>query len=412
MPGAHYSLQLPGGLTLVAEQIPSTRAAAFQFLLPAGATTDPEGHEGAATVLEGLSYRGAGGRTSREFSDALDSLGIQRGGGAELECATFGGALLADSLPEALRLYADLILRPTLPADQFAAEQALALQRLERLEDNPEEKLFVRLRRAYFPGPYGRTALGTEAGLRALTPELIRADHGRRYRPQGGILAVAGRFEWPALRATVEELLQSWEGAPPEQPKPDCSERVRYQHIEQDTNQAQIGVQYPALPLEHPEYYVQRMAIGVLSGGMSARLFTEVREKRGLCYTVMANVITMRGAAAIRGYVATRPETAQEALDVLIAEMVRLADGVSDEELTRARRGLLAALVMQSEATQARAGHLARDQFLLKRVRPLDEIRAGVEAVTAEAIQDHLRRHPARDFTVVTLGPQPVEVKA
>ncbi len=412
LPGAHYTLRLPNGLTLVAEPIPAIRAAAFQMLLPSGAITDPEGLEGAATVLEGLCYRGAGGRTARQFSDALDALGLQRAGNADLESVTFGGALLADDLPEALALYADLILRPALPPEQFPSEQALALQRLERLEDSPAEKLFVHLRRAYFPGPYGRTPLGSEAGLRALTADAVREDFARRYRPEGAILAVAGRFVWGELSDTVHRLFGEWEGAPPGQPDPDCTGRERYRHIPQETNQVQIGIQYPGLPAEHPEYYVQRMAIAVLSGGMSARLFTEVREKRGLCYAVRAGLLTMRGAAAIQAYAGTQPDRAQETLDVLIGELVRLAEGIEEEELARARTGLLASLVMQSEATRARALHLVRDQFLLGRVRSLDEIRAGVEAVTTDAILEHLRQHPARDFTIVTLGSSPLEVPA
>src|SRR5881296_4359251 len=110
-----YTHHLPNGLTLVAEPIAGIRSAAFQFLIPAGAATDPEGQEGASTVLEGLSFRGAGGRDTRGLSDALDGLGLQRSGGAELEHTSFGGALLADDLVRALELYADILRRPRLP---------------------------------------------------------------------------------------------------------------------------------------------------------------------------------------------------------------------------------------------------------------------------------------------------------
>src|SRR4051812_26073885 len=201
--GTHYSVRLPNGLTVVAEHLPAVRSAAFQFIIPAGAVTDPEGREGAATVVEGLTYRGAGERTSRQLSDALDGLGIQRGGGAELEYATFGGAMLADDLHRALEIYADILRRPHLPGDQLPAEQALALQKLERLEDSPAEKLFVNMRRAYYTNNYGRTALGTAEGIRSLTGEDIRAEHARRYCPAGAILAVAGRFAWSALSETI-----------------------------------------------------------------------------------------------------------------------------------------------------------------------------------------------------------------
>ncbi len=410
MQNVHYTLYLPNGLTVVAEHLPHVRSAAFQFLVPAGAITDPDGREGTSGVLEGLCYRGAGERDSRQLSDALDRLGVQRGGGAELEYASFGGTLLADDLQQALELYADILRRPRLPEDQFPAEQALALQKLERIEDSPAEKLFLNLRRAYYPGSYGRTALGTMEGLQELTAGEVRADHARRYRPRGAVLAVAGRFSWGTLAETIRRLFEDWDGAAPELPSPDTAGRVHYRHIPQETNQEQIGVMYPTVPLEHPEYYRMRMAVEVLSGGMASRLFTEVREKRGLCYSVRAMAHTVKGAGAILAYAGTTPERCQETLDVLIAELKRLEEGVTDEELARARTGVLSALVMQSEATRARALSIARDQFLLGQVRTMDEIRAGVERVTPQGILEHLRQHPARDFTIVTLGPEALNV--
>lgn len=411
MQGTHYTIQLPNGLTVVAEHLPAVRSAAFQFIVPAGATTDPEEHLGAASVVEGLAYRGAGERDARQLSDALDALGIHRSGGAELEYATYGASLLADDLCRALELYADLIRRPHLPADQLAAEQALSLQKLERLEDSPAEKLFLNLRRAYYSSTHGRTSLGTAEGIRSLTPEVVRADHERRYRPNGSILAVAGRFAWGELNETIHRCFGDWEGTGPEPGAPDTTGRERYRHLQQDTNQEQIGLMYPAVGLDDPDYYNMRMALRILSGGMGARLFTEVREKRGLCYTVSASPHAVRGSGSILAYAGTTPDRCQETLDVLIAEIRRLEEGVTDDELARARVGVLSDLVMQSEATRGRAGSIARDQYLLGQVRSMETIRAGVQAVTPSSIYEFLQRHPAKDFTVVTLGPQALEVK-
>jgi predicted Zn-dependent peptidase len=203
-PSQIYTYHLPNGFTLVAEPLGGIRSAAFQFLLPAGAVTDPDGQEGSATVLEGLSYRGAGERDTRALSDALDGLGLQRSGGAELEQTSFGGALLADDLLRALELYADILRRPRLPEEEFEQERELAGQRLARIEDSPAEKLFVELRRTYFPGPYGRTALGTAEGLAALTPAAVRQDHARRYRPQGGGVSLGAAAR--GRRAPVRRL--------------------------------------------------------------------------------------------------------------------------------------------------------------------------------------------------------------
>lgn len=410
MPETDYSIKLPNGLMVVAEHNPAVRSAAFQIIVPSGAITDPEEHQGAATVLEGLTYRGAGSRDARGLSDALDSLGVQRGGSAELEYTTFSAALLADDLHKALEIYGDIILRPHLPEDQLPAERALALQKLERLEDSPSDKLFVNLRKTYYPGSYGRTVLGNAAGLNSLTPDLMRAEHARRFRPDGAILAVAGRFNWSELNETIHRVFGEWQGAAPAQPKAEPAGKAQYVHIPQETNQEQIGVIYPSVPLGHPDFYTMRMGLRVLSGGMGARLFTEVREKRGLCYSVTAYPSIVKGSGAVVAYAGTTPERCQETLDVLLAEIKRLEEGVTEEELARARTGVLSELVMQGETARGRALAIARDQYLLGEIRTPAQIRAGVEAVTTDGIREYLRRNPAGQFTIVTLGPTQLEV--
>jgi predicted Zn-dependent peptidase len=401
-----FTTTLQNGLTLVAEAIPGVRSAAFVLLLPAGAVTDPVGQEGMATLIEGLVYRGAGARDVRALSDALDSLGVQRGGGADLEHSAFGGTILADDLESALALYADIIRRPHLPADQQDAERDLALQKLARLKDSPAENLFVHLRREYFTSPHGRTPLGTPEGLTAITPGAAVADHARRYRPAGAILAIAGKVDWPRLQHTVEELFGDWDGEPPPTPAPTTHGESRYLHISQETSQEQIGVAYAAAGLGEPGYPDARMAIEILSGGMAARLFTEVRERRGLVYTVRASHSSLKGSGVVFAYAGTTPERSQETLEVLIAELQRVVEGVTEEEVARARVGLLSALVMQGEASRARAHSLARDTYLLGRVRSLEEIREAFERVTPASIVAHLQERPPANFTVVTLGPR------
>ncbi len=402
--------RLPNGLSLVSEFIPDVRAASFQILIPAGVVTEPAAALGITGVLENISYRGAGRRDAHQLSDALDELGIQRGGGADLEASSFAGALLADDLHAALALYADIILRPTLPPEQLEGAKMLAVQRLLSVDDNPTQKLFIELSASYFVGPYGRSPLGTAEGLEAITIEMVKADHDQRYRPDGAIIAVAGRFDWQELIRTVEALFGDWQGSSPVPQPPDPSNRERYRHISEPSAQLQIGLAWPDVTAEHPGYYDSRMAVQVLSGGMGARLFTEVREKRGLVYSVAAFPRSVRGAGLVLAYAGTTPDRRQECLDVLVEELERLPEGVTEEELKRARTGLLSSLVMQGESCSARAAAIARDQFILGRVRPLNEIRSGIEAVTTGSLQEHLAAHGPRDFTIVTLGPEPVEV--
>lgn len=410
MPQTIDTFRLDNGLTVAVEPMAHLRSAAWTLLLPGGSATDPEGQSGAMNLLSGMVYRGAGDRDARALSNALDDLGVQRGGGVSTEYATFGGALLADDLPAALALYADMLRRPLLPADELDAERALALQAIQSLNDNPAQRLFVELTKVYFPGPFGRSTLGEADQLRAIDHAVLAANHAARFRPQGAILAVAGGVEPAQVRDVAERLFGDWQGAPPPPPTPQARSEALYQHLQQDTNQTQIAVAYSGRTPDDPMYYHERLALNVLSGGMGARLFTEVREKRGLVYTVMAVPRVYRNLGLTLGYAGTQPERAQECIEVLLAELVRIREGVTAQELEQARIGLLSALVMQGESTGARAGAIASDIFQVGRPRTLAEIRARIDAVTLESLNDYLAAQPTPTFTVLTLGPAPVTV--
>jgi predicted Zn-dependent peptidase len=150
--------------------------------------------------------------------------------------------------------------------------------------------------------------------------------------------------------------------------------------------------------------------VNVLSGGMSSRLFTHVREERGLCYSVWATYQTFKDRASVIAYAGTTAERAQETLDVTLRELKRLREGVSDDELDRVRAGLKSSLIMAEESTSSRAGSLASDWYYLGRVRSTEEIQNEIDGLTPRSILDHVERYPAEDFCIVTLGPQPLKV--
>lgn len=389
--------------------MPSKQAAAFTFLIPAGSASEPTGLDGLTSVLEGVSYRGAGGKNSRELSDALDDLGVDRGGGADVEYTTFGGATLGLYLNDALALYADIIRRPNLPDGEWQPQRDLALQSLDSLEDAPSRKMFVQLRREYFTSGHGRSPIGTREGLNALTLENLRADHERRFRPDGAIISLAGQFDFEAVAAQIETLFGDWEGQAPQPDAPAPVETPVFHHIEQDTAQQQIGVAYAGVPSTDVDFYSYRVATSILSGGMGARLFTEVREKRGLVYSVSASAHAHRGVGFSLAYAGTTPQRAQETLDVLLTELKRIGEGVSENELERAKIGMLSSLVMQEESSRARAGGIARDMWMLGRVRSLDEVTEAVNAVSPSSIREFYERHPVGNFSVVTLGPEKLQ---
>jgi predicted Zn-dependent peptidase len=240
-------------------------------------------------------------------------------------------------------------------------------------------------------------------------PADLRSFYTATYRPNGAILAVAGSIDWPVLQAQVGRLFGDWKVVS----EPDLIARAtgpRRDHILKETQQIQIALAYPSVPVSHPDYYLARAATAILGGYSSARLFTEVREKRGLCYSVYAGYEGLKDRAAVVCYAGTSVDRAQETLDVTLAELHRLADsGVETEELDTMRAGLKSALIMQQESSMSRSASLASDWFYLGRVRALDEISQALDALSAPAVGAFAARQPLDDMTIVTLGPKALE---
>ena len=401
----------PNGLTLLFERMDHVRSATLYFMAPAGFTYEPATRLGLSGILAELLTRGAGDRDSKTLSLALDNLGVDRGESCGAFNVTLSAGTLARNLPAALALYADIIRRPWLPDDELEPAQELSLQDLQGLDDSPSEICLLELKNRYYPPPYNRNQYGTQAGIEAITPKDVRDFYAERFRPSGSILSVAGNCDWEELKALIGEAFGDWEGVarPPVVPGVHAPTS---NHIPKDTQQTQIALAFPSATFGTDDFYPARGAISVLSGGMSARLFTEVREKRGLCYSVSASYDTVKDRAAVVCYAGTGADRAQQTLDVMIGELVRLKDGIEPEEVDRVRAGLKTSLIMQQESTSSRASSMATDWFYLKRVRRIDEVQSAIDALTPAGILGYLERFPAKDFTVVTLGPTPLIVPA
>ncbi len=397
------------GLTLLVEHMPHVRSAAFSISLRGGCAHESLDERGLAGITLDLMTRGAGSRDNRELNDALDALGVDRSESTGLMLLYLGGSSLSRNLAPTLDLYADIIRRPILPEDELEPARLLALQDIQGLADDPQSKVMIELRKRYYPDPLGRDHRGTEEGVNAVAMGDVRRYYKEHIQPDGMIISIAGQVDFATLKEQIGWHFGDWKANPYPEPKPE-PDHPASEHLTQELDQTQIGIAYPSVSMDHPEFYAARGAVGVLSEGMSSRLFTEVREKYGLCYAIGARFETMRGRGSVVGYTAGRPEKAQELLERTLHEFRRLADGVNDEELQRVKAGLKAALIMRQESTVARAGGNASDWYMLGRVRPLEEIQAHVDSLTPAKVMEHLHHYPPKDFTVVTLGTHPLVV--
>lgn len=405
MPQRQDHHRFPNGLTLVAEHMPAVKSAAFSLLLPAGAIHDPADRLGTAGLLSEWMMRGAGRRDSRALIEDLDNLGVTYRVSAQSVHLGVTAATLGRNLIPALTILSDVVRRPHLPDGDFESVQALALQGLRSLEDDPGSKVLVELRRRHFPEPWGRHTLGTPEGVAALTPESVRAFHQQHVHPAGAILAAAGDIDWSGLVEAVGTLLGEGPPRPEAALAPGHAGPPR-DHILKSTEQVQIALAVPIVPLPHPDAYQARAAAAILGGYSSARLFTEVREKRGLCYTVSAAYESYRDRAALVCHAGTSADRAQQTLDVMLAEIERLAAaGVDAEELDTMRAGLKSSWIMQQESSLARSSQIASDLYYLGRVRSLDEIAAALDALTPDSVSRFCRDLPRDRMTILTLGP-------
>jgi len=396
------------GLVLLAEPMDHLQSAALSFLVPAGCVCEPADRSGLSALACEMTLRGAGSRDSRQLILDLDNLGVERHESVSGAHVAYGGATLAENLPEALAIFADILRRPHLAAEQLEAARQVILQELQGVEDEPAERVMIELRRRHYPDPWGRSSFGQRQAIEAVSIDEVRSFH-RHWRPDGMILGLAGRVAWEPLVDLVERLLGDW--------RPGCDEPIAeqegpqgYAHVPFPSGQTQIGIAYASVPYRHPDYFQAWGAAAALSGGMSARLFTEVREKRGLCYSVAASYHTLRDRGAVLCYAGSSTERAQETLDVTLGELVRLGRGIEEHELDRLKARIKSALIMQQESSSARSASIARDWYHLGTARTLEEIGRLVDALSSRSINAYLAEHPPRDFTVVTLGEEPLAI--
>jgi predicted Zn-dependent peptidase len=385
--------------------MPAMQSAAMTLLVPAGGAGDPSDQGGAASILSDLVLRGAGERNSRDLTDYLDSLGLQRSSSVGTYHTRFACAALAEKVIESLDAYADIVQCPQLPADGFEAARDLSLQGLAGIDDDPRQKLLIELRKWHWPDPFGRNSMGVSAELEKLSLDDVKLDFKQRYQPKDAILSIAGNIDFGSLKDRVEKLFGSWAAKPQAEIRLTPPPGNRH-HETQKSEQTHIGIAYPSVIETDPDYYTVRMAMEILSGGMSGRLFTEVREKRGLVYNVSAGYSSLKTMGSILGYAGTSNDRAQATLDTFIAELHRLSEGVAQAELDRAKIGLKASTIMQDESTSARAGAIAHDFFIRGRIRTLDEIKSAIDSITLDQVNAYLKTHPPGPFTIVTVGPK------
>ena len=375
--------RLANGLTVAVDPLPGAQSAAIGLYAMVGSRSEPPRLSGIAHLLEHMVFKGAGGRDARAIAEAIEDVGGSLNAWTARDQTVFHSRVMPADAELALELIAALVRRPTLDAEELELEKKVVLSEIGESRDAPDDLIHDHLFAAAFPNlPIGRPILGSEESLAAISREDCVAWLEREFRPERLIVAAGGKVEPDAILRIAERLfgdMPAIEPPPVEPARFAGGERIDRRRFEQ----AHWAFALPGLPSADPRAPALAIFTQAVGGGMSSRLFQQLREERGLAYSIYAwsQGFADTGLFAVNG--ATDRGKAAEALKLARDIVARAADDLSDAEVARARAQLEAALLMGMETPQGRADQMARSIEVFGHILPLEDLLAELRTVDA-----------------------------
>jgi predicted Zn-dependent peptidase len=393
----HRTTTLQNGVRVVTERLPSVRSVALGFWIRTGSVAEEEEQAGISHLLEHMLFRGTERYGSEEIDQIFDAMGAEVNAGTDKEATSLYTRVLDRHLERAFDVMADMVWRPRF--GELEAEREVVLEEIAMYEDDPQDRVFDLLGEAVFgQHPLGRPVIGTADVVAAATREQLSTFHAERYLPGSIVIAAAGSVDHEALVAMAEATAggPAPARAAPKgtgaadgphgaalsavEARPDFERRVRF--LEKDTEQYHVCIGGEGMAHDDERRFAMRVLEGVLGGTSSSRLFQEVRERRGLAYSVFSfsNLYAHTGEVGL--YLGTRPENLGEALSVIAAELERcVTDPAQEEELIRSRENLKGRVVLALESTSARMSRLGASMLSDLPILSVDEVIERIDAV-------------------------------
>jgi predicted Zn-dependent peptidase len=400
--------ELDGGLRVVTEVMPSVRSAALGLFVRTGSRDESIERAGVSHFLEHLLFKGTERHSAIEISELFDGMGASVNAATSKESTNLHARFLDEHTSEAFDLMAEMFLAPALPVDEIDSERAVVLEEIAMYEDEPQDRVHDVLAEAvYGDHPLGRRVLGAADVIGSIPVPEIAAYHGERYVAPQIVVAAAGHVDHAEIVALARERLR-----PPAHGLEAANgggdpEAVRFRFYPKDTEQYHVCFGGPGIARADERRYALAVLDAIFGGSTSSRLFTEVREKRGLAYAVgsYTEQFVDRGMVAL--YVGTREDNVSEACEIIGRELAQLRDsGVSDAELTRAKEHVKGRMVLGLESSGARMSRIARGILFDVPLLSLDGLLEQVEAVTADDVAELASEYydPAR-LSAACVGP-------
>ena len=380
---------LDNGLRLITETMPHVRSVTIGVWLTRGSRDETDERSGIAHFVEHMLFKGTDTRSAEDIAQSIDSIGGQLDAFTAKEYASYYIKVLDEHLPLAVDLLADIVLRPAFAPDEIEREKKVILEEIKMVEDTPDDLVHELFTEAFWQGhPLGRPILGSPQTVEALTADALREYFRGAYVASNLIIAAAGNLDHVNVRALIEKAFGALaqhgnpvNGGPP-RVLPQVVTRAK------ELEQSHICLGTDSYPQRHEDRYVSYILNTVLGGSMSSRLFQNVREKRGLAYSVFSGLSAYRDAGNMTIYAGCANDAVEEVVDLCVAELRGMKDTeMPQAELRRAQDHLKGSLMLSLENTASRMSHLARQEIYFDRHFGLDETLEGVERVTAADVQ-------------------------
>jgi predicted Zn-dependent peptidase len=397
---------LPNGLVAITETMSHVRSVSVGVWVRNGSRREVPEENGLAHFIEHMVFKGTARRSAEVIAREMDSVGGMLDAFTSKEQICFNAKVLDEHLPIAFDVIADLILRPKFDSDDLKKERKVVLEEIKMDLDNPEYLLHEIFTRGFWPGhPLGRPILGTPETVKKFNRDALCSRFQSWFAPDHLVITAAGNVTHARLMELVEREFGALgaagsadEGGAPSTQAPILLEKKR------DLEQAHICIGVPSVPLAHLDRFSFAVLNNLLGGGMSSRLFQNIREKRGLAYAVFSELTPYSDAGMMTVYAGAAMEAIGQVIDLTIQEFRSLKETlVSEEELRRSKNHLKGSLMLSLESTSSRMSNLARQELYFGRFFSLDEILAAIEAVTAEELQSLAQRYFRTDQIAVTV---------
>ena len=400
---------LANGLVVITETMQHVRSVSVGIWVRNGSRREALSENGLAHFMEHMVFKGTERRSAEDIAREMDSVGGMLDAFTSKEQICFNAKVLDEQLPIAFDVIADLVLRPKFDSDDVRKERQVVLEEIKMDLDNPEYLLHDIFTRGFWPGhSLGRPILGTPETVRKFDQEALRNRFQNWFAPDHILVTAAGNITHNQVLDLVEKEFGHLKpvGGREEDPAPSTAAPINLE-TKRDLEQVHICVGVPSLPLAHQRRFGVAVLNNLLGGGMSSRLFQNIREKQGLAYAVFSELTPYSDAGMLSVYAGTGKETIGRVLDLTVAEFRAMKESpVSEEELLRAKNHLKGSLMLSLESTSSRMSNLARQELYFHRFSSLDEILASIEAVTREEVQTLAQEFfKPEQIAVTVLGP-------